>query len=289
MAHSDIRRRRGFTLIELLVVIAIIAILIGLLLPAVQKIREAANRMKCRNHLKQMGLAVHNVNDTKGVLPTGGTTPWAQDTPTSEGNMSWPTQILPFIEQSNLAKVVPVNYAAAVVSPVSIYSCPSRRGPTVVGGHALMDYASATPGDAPNSWDQFWYGNIWGVPTASYRGMIVRTGTGSSGTLAAVTDGLSNTLLIAEKILDKTKYQSGDWMDDAGWSDGWDPDVIRYTAQQPAQDKIGVSGYEFGSAHAGGMNALMGDGSVRMIKYSIDLTVFNRLGDKLDGNPTTLD
>ena len=214
----------------------------------------------------------------------------ATDSPTSDGNMSWPTQILPFAEQDNLAKLVPVNYGTAVQKTVSFYSCPSRRPPTVVGGHALMDYASATPGDAPNSWDQFWYGNIWGLPTATYRGMIVRTGTGGSPSLAAVTDGLSNTMLIAEKLLDKSHYQVGDWHDDCGWSDGWDPDVVRYTAQQPAQDKVGgVSGYEFGSAHPSGMNALMGDGSVRMIKYSIDLTVFNRLGDKQDGNPVNLD
>jgi prepilin-type N-terminal cleavage/methylation domain-containing protein/prepilin-type processing-associated H-X9-DG protein len=283
-------RRRGFTLIELLVVIAIIAILIGLLLPAVQKIREAANRIRCSNHLKQMGLALHNHHDTFGVLPTSGTIPWAEFTysgtsPNGAATQGggWMFQILPYIEQEQLYKTWAGSPAASTLTirskPVKIYNCPSRRGAVIRGGYALNDYAAAAHGDV-------WQGDIWNVPVNGvYNGMIVRTGA-KPGTIsfAAVTDGLSNTMCISEKAVNITMRESGDWHDDCGWGDGWDPDVVRTTDYQPRQDPAtGVSGYEFGSAHPGRMNALMGDGSVRGISYTIDLTTFRNLSHRSDG------
>ena len=288
------RLRSAFTLIELLVVIAIIAILIGLLLPAVQKVREAAARMQCSNHLKQIGLAIHGFHDTFSYFPHGGRTPWAFSTQGVDAG--WAYHILPYIEQSNIHNLGlnTSNSGLVYAQNPKIYQCPSRRTNATQGGRVLMCYASATPADAPNSWDQFWYGQVWDVPVnANYRGIIVRklSPAGSNIvpriSMTAITDGTSNTLLVAEKQLNPRNYVFGDWHDDCGWADGWDPDIIRYTGFTPASDdrygSLGWEGYRFGSAHTGGMNGLMGDGSVRFLSFNIDPITFNFLGDRQDG------
>src|SRR3989442_8806023 len=131
MSHRD--RRVGFTLIELLVVIAIIGILIGLLVPAVQKVREAAARSQCQNNLKQVGLALHAYHDVNKKLPPGGIaqikTPAA---PTSEAGLSWQALILPFIEQGNLAaKFDPtLGYRSTINSPLGMIQGPIYFFPT---------------------------------------------------------------------------------------------------------------------------------------------------------------
>ena len=138
---ESLRGRRGFTLIELLVVIAIIAILIGLLLPAVQKIREAANRMKCTNHMKQLGLACHNFHDVTGITPptrcaSGGFPPLSVPANAYQG---WAVWLLPFIEQDNVGKIYNTqlhfghaNNRTAIRTRVSIFQCPSTPNPNRV-------------------------------------------------------------------------------------------------------------------------------------------------------------
>jgi len=207
---SGMRRRPGFTLIELLVVIAIIAILIGLLLPAVQKVREAAARLKCQNNLKQLGLALHNYESARGFLPPAMVPHLDPAYPTTPAYFfSWGVlaQLTPYLEQTavynsmDLTKplylgtspnyYVPAPNDFAVGTKVTLFLCPSDKNETASGGYGIAafgatNYAACTGsglnGGSPYDADGLFYAN-------------------SRVRITQVTDGASNTVAFSESTL----------------------------------------------------------------------------------------
>lgn len=276
-------RKSGFTLIELLVVISIIAILIGLLLPAVQQAREAARRSQCKNQLKQMGLAFHNYHDKYNVLPAGGNDNTSSASwPCSDccnannrGEWNWMYQILPEIEQVPLYNE-PSN-TKIYQTPVALFYCPSRRAPMIYGAYAKTDYAGCA-----------------GDGLTNYNGAIIRRSCKPPVTFAMVTDGLSNTLVVGEKQTNPKNF-GGSGGDNEPWvNNGWDQDHIRIgsLADYPQSDRDHPSeappastfwSNRFGSSHDGVFHGVMGDGSVRSISYNIDSEVFRRVCVRNDG------
>ncbi|AWM41425.1 putative major pilin subunit [Gemmata obscuriglobus] len=286
-------RRRAFTLIELLVVIAIIAILIGLLLPAVQKVREAAARMSCQNNLKQFGLAIHNyanTNDNKFPatrVTVGGDAKFR----------AWTPLALPYVEQDNVAKQwnFTVKWNQGTNLPVSqtsfkLFKCPSApdsRRQGTYGALGLGDYGTM------NAVRRRFYtaNSIPNFPVAGTAAGDEANGAMAKVTdtpIVGVTDGTSNTILLAEDAGRPNLFQKGkdlgtNTADGHGWAD---PDGVGISLDGVQANLVTTGGTcfinctndsEVYAFHSGGTNVLMGDGSVRFIREGISAATFAAL------------
>ncbi len=287
-------RRSAFTLIELLVVIAIIGILIALLLPAVQKVREAASATKCRNNLKQLALAFHSHHDALGYFPGGGL---GFDSPPSYTNgvadvgakqkAGWGFAILPYIEGETVWRA---GAYAAVSTPNPLFFCPTRRGPQTAFG---VNWPPGTKGKIPGAPTPFTTALCdYAVSNSEGTGVVRQT---HPRRLAEVTDGTAVTMLLGDKHLFRDKL--GQWQpdDNEGYTAGWDHDTVRHTDAaldpkwRPIPDYEGTESDPnilagvFGGSHPGVFQIALVDGSVQRIQYGIDLFVFMYLGHIADG------
>jgi len=316
--------RKAFTLVELLVVIAIIAMLVTLLLPAVQSAREAARRSQCLNNLRQLGLGALNCESALGHLPAGGWGwQWVGDKDLGSGRDQPGGYIfasLPYIEEAsfydgagdgNRTQISQQQREGArlcVESPISIINCPSRREsrpyPTSwFGGNYVANNAAGA--DVAGRTDYAGNGGDLSLahgagPASIEAGLAITESFGdrfsgvvferSEISLKRISDGTSKTYFAGEKYLDPEHYTTGgDPADNETWCTGWNNDNYRIALAVPMRDRAGFRDTErFGSAHSNGFQAVFCDGSATMIPYDVDHAVHRANANRSDGGKYTL-
>jgi prepilin-type N-terminal cleavage/methylation domain-containing protein/prepilin-type processing-associated H-X9-DG protein len=281
------RNRLAFTLIELLVVIAIIATLIGLLLPAVQKVREAANRTKCQNNLKQQGLALHNYAEAVGQFP-----PAYMNKPANPYDYlpgwGWGALILPYVEQTALMQSLnlpwslfgnganPAPPTALTQAPLKIYRCPSDIGPDINSfrnDHATSNYRAVC---GPDDDGGFFYTN-------KDRGGVLFQN--SKIRITDVSDGTSNTLAIGECMFDEpTVKWAAIWPGMIGlYNNGIMISCVMWQVDDQSAQINGTAPQAFSSRHRGGAYFAFCDGSIRFFREGGNVQNLKWLAGRNDG------
>ncbi|AMV17677.1 DUF1559 domain-containing protein [Planctomyces sp. SH-PL14] len=313
------RRRHGFTLIELLVVIAIIAVLVAILLPAVQQAREAARATQCKNNMKQLGLALHNYEGTFGLFPPSSTSGFgrgvwnytgaASDRDPTVHLHSFASLILPNLDQTAIANRIDYNVSALAAGAnrematkiIPAYRCPSYAGPSFYSTDALYANNTTAFGAAtPNVFALRNYVAVGAKTVVGLSGAIPAEGImfpGSRTRIADITDGTTNTIILAETKEDKA----------AVWIDGTSGsvaarffDMTNSPTFAGRSVSINYQPYYFyplpgsinqnwgpSSYHTGGATHLVADGSVQFLSENINPELYDAMVTKSNGGPET--
>lgn len=300
---NSTKPRLAFTLVELLVVIAIIGILVGMLLPAVQMVREAARRTQCLNNMRQLGLAVQSFHDVRRRLPPARG---------ADEFLTWPIYIMPQLELSNLydgydfTKKYSMQNPELLQSPMKTMFCPTRRNGAELSLAEAQDAPIGATGDYAGNAGSSEFFNLlqdWskfnnptdGIFSSGFasdnevvNGILIKGGIGRYK-LQDVRDGTSNTFFMGEKALNADHLgQPGGWGDNSIYN-GDEPFSFMRIGGPLIPIKQGTTSFDgylpaFGSFHPGICNFSLGDGSTKAIAADVDPETLRRLCSRNDGN-----